>query len=45
MAPAVHMVDKIKAMSTRILVSPNSSGVKYLGKRKRMLIAPMANPI
>jgi hypothetical protein len=38
-------VDKIRAMSTRIRVRPNSSFVKYLGNRYRTLNAPMAKPM
>jgi hypothetical protein len=40
----VQMVAKTREMSIRILVSPNSSGLKYLGKSTKTLNAPIANP-
>jgi hypothetical protein len=42
--PEVHNVEKINAMSIRILVSPNCSGVKYFGKKYSTLMAPKTNP-
>jgi hypothetical protein len=43
-APSVQSVAKSNDMSNKILVNPISSGVKYFGKRNRILIAPTAKP-
>lgn len=42
--PAAHIVEKIRAISIKTLVRPNSSGVKNFGNRYKTFIAPMAKP-
>ena len=43
-APAEQIVEKIRATSMMILVSPNCSGVKKVGKKYMTFNAPMAKP-
>jgi hypothetical protein len=42
--PKVQSVEISNASSSRSLVSPNSSGVKYFGNRTKTFSAPMRKP-